>query len=53
MTVLMLHVLMEVFVWLVELVNLKEILKYVIINFGDQCVILVGVVLMLKLLVNN
>ena len=53
MTVLMLHVLMEVFVWLVESMNLKEVLKYVIIDSGDQCVILVGIVLMLMLPVSN
>ena len=53
MTVLMLHVLMEVFVWLVESMNLKEVLKYVIINSGDQCVILDGMMLMLMLPVNN
>ena len=53
MTVLMLHVLMEVFVWLVESMNLKEVLKYVIIDSGDQYVILVGIVLMLMLPVSN
>ena len=53
MTVLMLHVLMEVFVSLVESMNLKEILKYVIIDSGDQCVILVGIMLMPMLFVNN
>ena len=53
MTVLMLHVLMEVFVWLVESMNLKEVLKYVIIDSGDQCVILVGIVLMLMWPVSN
>ena len=53
MTVLMLHVLMEMFVWLVESMNLKEVLKYVIINSGDQCVILDGIMLMLMLPVNN
>ena len=56
MTVLMLHVLMEVFVWLVESMNLKEVLKYVIIDFGDQCVIFrIGgeLMLMLILFVSN
>ena len=53
MTVLMLHVLMEVFVWLVESMNLKEVLKYVIIDSGDQCVIPVGIVLMLMWPVSN
>ena len=53
MTVLMLHVLMEVFVWLVESMNLKEVLKYVIIDSGVQCVILVGIMLMLMWPVSN
>ena len=46
-------VLMVLSDWLVDQLNTKEELKFVLMEYGVQSVMMIGVVLMLQLYVNN